>query len=255
MGFSRYILFGKLFGITRVIIIPYEEFNLKNEKMKIMIYLFGLLSLLSSTQCKNEEVTSALFNLERQYDVSYVEDSTYSKAYFASGCFWCVEAIYESVYGVVEAVSGYAGGSAEDANYKMVAAGLTDHAETVEVIYDTTLIDFPTLLKVFFYSHDPTTLNRQGPDRGSQYRSAIFYQNEKEKELAAAYISELESNGTYKKGAITTELSAFTAFYPAEAYHQDYEKLNPHNPYIQNVSIPRLKRFQIKAPDLLKEKK
>jgi peptide-methionine (S)-S-oxide reductase len=211
--------------------------------------------LLSSQQCEHKQISSTRTAEPEKYDINYVEDSTYSKAYFASGCFWCVEAIFESVYGVAEVVSGYAGGSAEDANYRMVAAGVTDHAETVEVMYDTTLIDYPTLLKVFFYSHDPTTLNRQGPDRGPQYRSAIFYQNEKEKQLASAYISELESNGTYKKGSITTTLEIFTAFYPAEHYHQDYEKLNPQNPYIQNVSIPRLKRFQTKVPDLLKEKK
>ena len=181
-------------------------------------------------------------------------DKKYSRAYLASGCFWCVEAIFESLLGVEEVISGYAGGKAEDANYQKVAAGLTDHTETVEIYYDSTIISYRTLLQVFFDSHDPTTLNRQGPDRGRQYRSAIFYMNAIEKEIAEDYIKTLEALGSFPKGSITTELSPFTAFYPAEDYHQDYERLNPNQPYIRNVSIPRLKKFQAKHPELLKEK-
>lgn len=175
------------------------------------------------------------------------------KAYFASGCFWCVEAIFESVRGVEEVISGYAGGSAGDATYEQVSSGRTRHAESVEVYYDPEAVDYPTLLKVFFGSHDPTTLNRQGPDRGPQYRSAIFYRNAAEKEQAEAYIRELTEAGTFD-APIVTEVVPFETFYPAEDYHQDYERRNPNNPYVRQVSIPRLKRFQAKYPELLKEK-
>lgn len=176
----------------------------------------------------------------------------YNKAYVASGCFWCVEAIYESVEGVVEVISGYSGGEASDANYRDVSNGITDHAEAVEIYYDSSKIDYKTLLIVFFGSHDPTTLNRQGPDAGRQYRSAIFYQNDNEKRQAKEYIKELEENNVFKS-AITTEVVALKAFYPAEDYHQDYEKKNPGNPYVKSVSVPRLKKFQSKYPELLKK--
>jgi len=123
--------------------------------------------------------------------------SEYHKAYFASGCFWCVEAIFESVEGVAEAVSGYAGGTAENANYRAVSGGYTKHAEAVEVYYDSTVVDFPTLLQVFYGSHDPTTLNRQGNDRGPQYRSAVFYQNDKEQQITLSYQKQLNESGIF----------------------------------------------------------
>ncbi len=176
---------------------------------------------------------------------------TNTVAYFASGCFWCVEAVFESVIGVGDVISGYSGGRKSTANYSMVSAGKTNHAEAVAVHYDSTQIDYPTLLKVFFGSHDPTTLNRQGPDRGKQYRSAIFYRNEKEQQLAKNYIDKLLTKGVYPK--VTTEVVSFEAFYPAEDHHQNYEARNPTNSYIRNVSIPRLNRFKKKFPDLLKE--
>lgn len=175
---------------------------------------------------------------------------TNAVAYFASGCFWCVEAIFESVIGVGDVISGYSGGEESTANYREVSAGRTNHAEAVAVHYDSTKIDYPTLLKVFFSSHDPTTLNQQGPDRGTQYRSAIFYRNAKEKTLANEYIKELLNENIFPK--ITTEVVPFEAFYPAEDYHQNYEKKNPNNSYVRNVSIPRLKKFQKQHPELLK---
>ena len=174
-----------------------------------------------------------------------------SKAYFASGCFWCVEAIFESVQGVDEVISGYAGGKASTANYPMVSSGATKHAEAVEVYYDPEVVSYETLLVVFFGSHDPTTLNRQGPDRGTQYRSAIFYTSEEEKAQAEAIITQL--NESEFEGKITTEVVPYEAFYAAEDYHQDYERKNPNQPYVRSVSIPRLKRFQKKFPELLKE--
>lgn len=189
----------------------------------------------------------------QQVKLSHEQLETYETAYFASGCFWCVEAIFESVKGVKEVVSGYAGGKAETANYQMVSAGKTNHAEAVKVYYDPKVVSYKTLVKVFFGSHDPTTLNRQGPDYGRQYRSAIFYKNSHEKKVIDQYISQLQKDQVFN-GRITTEVTPYTAFYDAEEYHQDYEANNPNNPYIRNVSIPRLKRFQKKFPELLKKK-
>jgi len=174
-------------------------------------------------------------------------------AYFASGCFWCVEAIFESVDGVEEVVSGYAGGKEKNPTYEQVSAGLTGHAESVKIYYDSTKVSYQSLLEVFFGSHDPTTLNQQGPDRGKQYRSAIFYKNQGEKTAAETYIQELLKAKTFSK--ITTEVAPFSGFYEAEEYHQDYEQLNPDNSYVRAVSIPRLNKFKQKFPKLLKKKR
>ncbi len=189
---------------------------------------------------------------EFSYEKISQEYQELEKAYFASGCFWCVEAIYESVKGVEEVISGYSGGKASTANYQLVGSGLTNHAEAVEVYYDPDIVSYETLVKVFFGSHDPTTVNRQGPDRGPQYRSVIFYRNETEKEIAQTYIKELEANKVFD-APIVTEVVPYEKFYPAEDYHQDYEIKNPNNPYVQRVSIPRLRRFQANFPELLKE--
>lgn len=175
-----------------------------------------------------------------------------SIATFASGCFWCVEEVFESLLGVREVISGYAGGSAEDANYEAVSSGKTKHAETIQVYYDTTVISFAQLTDVFFDSHDPTTLNRQGPDSGPQYRSIAFYRNETEKKIIEAAIQRLEASDTYDK-PVVTEVSPFTAFYPAEEYHQDYVDRNPNAPYVRGVSKPRFERFKEKYQGELKE--
>ena len=175
----------------------------------------------------------------------------YETAYFASGCFWCVEAVFESVKGVKEVVSGYAGGTELNPTYEQVAMGQTSHAEAVQVYYDPKVVSYETLVKVFFGSQDPTTLNRQGPDRGAQYRSVAFYKNEGEKKIIVDYIAKLTKDKVYNN-PIVTEVTPFTKFYIAEDYHQDYERKNPNNSYIQGVSVPRLKRFQKKFPELLK---
>ncbi len=174
-------------------------------------------------------------------------------AYFASGCFWCVEAIYEHVKGVSEVESGYAGGTEKNPTYTEVSYGRTSHAEAVRVYYDPTVVSFGTLVDVFFGSHDPTTLNRQGPDRGAQYRSIAFYRNAEEKKVIESKIKALEQSGTFSD-PIVTQVVPFKVFYIAEDYHQDFEKRNPYHPYIMNVSIPRLNRFKAKFPELLKEK-
>jgi peptide-methionine (S)-S-oxide reductase len=176
--------------------------------------------------------------------------SNYQKAYFASGCFWCVEAIYESIDGVVEAESGYAGGKTKNPTYEEVCRGNTGHAETVKIYYDSTKVSYKELVRVFFNSHDPTTLNRQGPDSGTQYRSAIFYKNESEKIVAKEFIDSLLYGKVFP--TITTELAPYTIFYKAENYHQDFKTCNPNHPYIQSVSNPRLKEFQKKEKYNLK---
>jgi peptide-methionine (S)-S-oxide reductase len=218
--------------------------------MQKHIFQLVLISILAFGCNANpqSEKGNAHSDLHRKSPPEKIE--TNSVAYFASGCFWCVEAVFESVIGVGDVISGYSGGEKANANYRAVSAGITDHAEAVAVHYDSTKINYPTLLKVFFGSHDPTTLNQQGPDRGTQYRSAIFYRNKEEKKLAKSYIEELLSENVFSK--ITTEVAAFETFYPAEDYHQDYEKKNPNNSYVRNVSIPRLKKFQKQYPELLK---
>ncbi|MFD1096701.1 peptide-methionine (S)-S-oxide reductase MsrA [Salegentibacter chungangensis] len=172
------------------------------------------------------------------------------RAYFASGCFWCVEAIYESVEGVKEAVSGYAGGHTKNPTYESSNTGNTGHAESVEVIYDPEKVSFKNLVQVYFGSQDPTQVNGQGPDIGSQYRSIIFYQNEKQKNIIEEVKTEVAKD--YNK-PIAAEIMPFQKFWKAEDYHQNYEKNHPNNPYIRNVSIPRLNKFKRKFPELLKE--
>ena len=184
--------------------------------------------------------------------LSAEELQEYETAYFASGCFWCVEAIFESVKGVKEVISGYSGGVKKNPTYREVAYGLTRHAEAVEVYYDPKVISFQKLVQVFFGSHDPTTLNRQGPDSGAQYRSVAFYKNETENKIINDYINLLVSKSVYDS-PIVTEVSKFEVFYPAEDYHQDYEKKNPNNSYIRAVSVPRLNRFKENFQGYLKE--
>jgi len=171
-------------------------------------------------------------------------------AYFASGCFWCTEALFELIVGVKSVESGYTGGTTKNPTYEQVCSGKTGHAEAVKVVYYPHLVSYQKLVRAFFDSHDPSTKNQQGPDRGTQYRSAIFYQTEEEKELANSKVSELISQKVYP--LITTQIVAFKAFYIAEDYHQDYEKNNPGNGYVQAVSIPRLNAFKRKMPAILK---
>jgi peptide-methionine (S)-S-oxide reductase len=209
---------------------------------KLFIALVSVFFLTSCSQVQSEI-------REKKSDVNL---DSLSKAYFASGCFWCVEAVFESVSGVEETISGYSGGSTPNPTYGFVSSGQSRYAESVEVYYDPAVVSYSTLLKVFFGSHDPTTKDRQGPDRGPQYRSIIFYQNPEEQKLANDYIEELKNAGTFK-GDIVTEVVPFEKFYKAEDYHQDYERLNPDNSYVQSVSIPRLRSFQEKFPELLKK--
>jgi peptide-methionine (S)-S-oxide reductase len=164
-------------------------------------------------------------------------------ATFAEGCFWHTEIVFQSLVGVRDAVSGYAGGTDSNPDYEKVSSGETGHAESVEVYYDASKISFETLVKAFFASHDPTQVNRQGNDVGSQYRSIAFYRNEKEKQIIDAEIKRIIAEKKYS-GKIVTEVKPFTKFYSAEEYHQEYILHHPENPYVQNVSIPDFERFR-----------
>jgi peptide-methionine (S)-S-oxide reductase len=165
------------------------------------------------------------------------------KATFGTGCFWCTEALYESLDGVIDAVSGYEGGQKPNPTYKEVCTGTTGHAECVEVTYDPSKITFQELLEAFFRSHDPTTLNRQGADVGTQYRSVIFYHNDEQKRLAETAKAELNKAGAYAN-PIVTEISPATTFYEAEAYHQSYFANNPEQGYCAFVIAPKLDKFK-----------
>jgi peptide-methionine (S)-S-oxide reductase len=171
-------------------------------------------------------------------------------AVFAGGCFWCVEAVFEEIDGVAEVVSGYAGGPAERARYHDVTSGETGHAEVVQVTYDPARVSYGALLRVFFATHDPTQENRQGPDVGKQYRSAIFYASDEEKRVAQAYIAQLDAAKVFEARIVTT-LEPLTGFYPAEADHQDYARRNPDAPYIRVHARPKVDKLRKQFPEML----
>jgi peptide-methionine (S)-S-oxide reductase len=171
-------------------------------------------------------------------------------AVFAGGCFWCVEAVFEPLIGVADVVSGYAGGTADTADYKKVSAGQTDHAEVVQVTYDPSKISYGTLLRVFMTMHNPTQPDGQHPDYGRQYRSAIFYASDDEKRVAEAYMKQLTDGKSFDK-PIATSLEKLDKFYPAEKYHQDYVKLNPDDPYVVRWALPKIEKLKKAFPELL----
>ena len=173
------------------------------------------------------------------------------KATFGSGCFWCTEAIFERVKGVVSVVSGYSGGTVENPTYEQVCSGETGYAEAVQITYDPEVISYPELLEIFWRTHDPTTLNRQGNDVGTQYRSVIFYHNDEQKKLAEEYKKKLDESGAWDK-PIVTEIAPYKNFYNAEAYHQDYFKNNPHQGYCSFVIAPKVEKFEKVFKDKLK---
>jgi peptide-methionine (S)-S-oxide reductase len=175
-------------------------------------------------------------------------------AIFAGGCFWCVEGVFEQMEGVKDAVSGYAGGTKESANYKAVCTGETGHAEAVKVTYDPSKITYAELLRVFYTTHDPTTKDRQGPDAGTQYRSAVFYLDDEQKKVAEAYIKQLNEAKAFPAPIVTTlEAIKPEAFYVAEDYHQDYVRCNPNNPYIGSIAMPKVTKVREKFADQVKK--
>jgi peptide-methionine (S)-S-oxide reductase len=174
-------------------------------------------------------------------------------ATLANGCFWCTEAIFTSLEGVIQVTSGYTGGKVKNPTYKEVCSGLTGHAECLQIVYDPSKIQFEELLEVFWETHDPTTLNRQGNDVGTQYRSAIFYHTEEQKEKSIRFKEELNKSGAFDK-PIVTEIAAFELFYPAEDYHQQYFEINgDSNPYCQLVVRPKVEKFRKVFKDKLKK--
>ena len=177
-------------------------------------------------------------------DATLADKPGQSRAILAGGCFWCVEAVYKNLDGVSSVKSGYAGGSADTADYETVSSGTTNHAESVEVVYDPSRITYGQILRVFFsIAHDPTQLNRQGPDTGRQYRSAIFYADEEEKRLANAYIDQLNKAHVFDR-PIVTEVVPLEAFFEAETYHQNYAARNPLNPYIVINAQPKVRKLR-----------
>ncbi|MFI5117469.1 MAG: peptide-methionine (S)-S-oxide reductase MsrA [Terriglobales bacterium] len=183
-------------------------------------------------------------------DESPSAKSTQETAVFAGGCFWGVQAVFQHVKGVISATSGYSGGPSIAAEYEVVSTGTTGHAESVKVVYDPAKISYGQLLKVFFsVAHDPTELNRQGPDEGTQYRSVIFYSSDQQKHIAQAYIAQLDQAKLFPR-AIVTQVVPLKAFYPAEAYHQNYATLHPDNPYIRYNDLPKVANLQQQFPNL-----
>ncbi|MBN68695.1 peptide-methionine (S)-S-oxide reductase MsrA [Gimesia chilikensis] len=222
----------------------------------VVLSIATLFTLL--TACENsiskEDRPVAIAEEQPQSEVKMVAheaDDGLEVVTLGSGCFWCTEAVFRELKGVKSAVSGYSGGAVPNPTYKAVCTGTTGHAEVIQVTFDPEVIPFTDILKVFWETHDPTTLNRQGADVGTQYRSAVFYHNEKQKEEATAYKKQLDESGQFKS-PIVTEITEFQKFYPAEDYHQDYFKLNPNQQYCQFVIRPKLEKFRSKFGEKLK---
>jgi peptide-methionine (S)-S-oxide reductase len=207
---------------------------------------FSLIMLLAGASCgqrKNSENTTPMKNQEIEKGMAL--------ATFGNGCFWCTEAIFQQLNGVTKVVSGYAGGKVKNPSYKEVCTGLTGHAEVIQITYDPTKISYPELLEVFWQTHDPTTLNRQGADVGTQYRSVVFYHTDEQKQLAESYKKKLDESGAFDN-PIVTEISPLSEYYPAEDYHQNYYKLNGSAPYCSYVIQPKLEKFKKVFKDKLK---
>ena len=215
--------------------------------MKSLIILFIASALMVAlTSCAQRSDNKSVQTAAKKEDLS-----KYSKAYFAAGCFWHEEALFESVKGVKEAVSGYAGGTASNPTYEEVATGNTGHAESVEVYYDPAQISYETLLNVYFAGQNPTQVNGQGPDLGTEYRSIAFYTNDAEKKAIEEKIKQMTASGKYN-APIAAQVMPLKKFWAAEDYHQDFIAHNPNQGYVQAVSIPEIRDFQKEYPQLIK---
>ena len=221
--------------------------------MKRKLSLVGVLSLLFvAIGCSQQKTDRTLQKeMQEKTPVEVPLKNGLARAYFASGCFWCVEGVFESVKGVKESYSGYSGGHTKNPTYEMSNTGQTGHAEAVEIVYDPKVVSFATLVDVYFGSQNVTQVNGQGNDRGSQYRSIIFYQNDAQKKIIEEKIAKLNKELDPKE--VAAEVYPFEKFWMGEDYHQNYEKNHPENGYVQSVSIPRMKRFQEKFPELIKD--
>ena len=193
----------------------------------------------------------SLYDRNNSEGVSLMNNKKLEKATLGSGCFWCTETIFEKLKGVESAVSGYSGGKTANPTYKEICSGETGHAEVIQVTFDPSIISYKDLLEVFWKVHDPTTLNRQGNDVGTQYRSVVYYHNDEQKKTAVGYKNKLE-NAKIFKNPIVTEITKFDKFYPAENYHQDYYELNKSEPYCNFVITPKVEKFKEVFKDKLK---
>lgn len=222
--------------------------------MRTALILGFALFLIGSTIACNSANASATTIPNPALDAPLANVKGEQTAVLAGGCFWGVEAVFEHVKGVIKVSSGYSGGSADTAQYGTVGTGQTGHAESVKIVYDPSQISYGQLLKVFFsVAHDPTELNRQGPDTGTQYRSAIFYGSDEQKRIAEAYIAQLNKARVFR-APIVTKVSAIQAFYEAETYHQDYLAHHPDEPYIIYNDLPKVENLRKYFPDLYKAK-
>jgi peptide-methionine (S)-S-oxide reductase len=221
--------------------------------MKKLPLLFGLLFMLSGCSAQSVPDSRAkMIAANFSKDIAPSGLSQYSQATFAAGCFWHESTLFESIKGVVAVVSGYAGGTTKNPTYESVSTGTTGHAETVNVYYDSSKISYPTLLKIYFEAQDnPTQVNGQGPDEGTDYRSIIFYRNGAERAMAEKQIAALNSSGKYKK-PIAAQVVPFTVFWKAEDYHQHYVNTHTDEAYVKNVSIRSVARFQAANPQMIK---
>lgn len=218
--------------------------------MAFLFYiLLPLVLLLNACSQPNSDTNTTAAN--EASSITAADTAGLAKATFAGGCFWCTEAYFERLSGVGAVVSGYAGGTTPNPSYSEVSSGRTDYAEAVQVYYYPDSISFDKLVEVFFATHDPTTLNRQGPDVGEQYRSITFYRNEEERRSIEDHIRKLTASGKYKN-KIVTYVEPLNKFWPAEKYHQDYYKLNPTDPYVVSVAKPKVLKFEKEYKDLLK---
>lgn len=184
-------------------------------------------------------------------DIPKTTEPTIAKAVFAGGCFWCTEAVFEKIEGVKDVVSGYAGDKERNAKYDIVSGGNTGHAEAIEVTYDASKVTYGQLLRIFFAGHDPTQKDRQGPDTGRQYRSAIFFASPEQKRVAGAYIRQLDAAKAFERPIVTT-LEPLEKFFPAEDYHQDFARLHPNHPYILRFSTPKVDKITTKYGEFVK---
>lgn len=209
-----------------------------------------LASLLGVTACNAKANPASAAVPPAAVDEPRVSSPGRETAVLAGGCFWGVQGVFQHVKGVITATSGYSGGNAKSADYETVSMGETGHAESVQIVYDPSQITYGQLLRVFFsVAHDPTQLNRQGPDEGTQYRSMILYTNEEQKRIALAYVAQLGQERVFSR-AIVTQVVPLPAFYPAEAYHQNYMALHPNQPYIVFNDAPKLEHLRNAFPDL-----
>jgi peptide-methionine (S)-S-oxide reductase len=231
------------------------KFNLPIGNQTTVLRVANMMNMMSRTKWILALVLTVgvLFGMKPIDVLAQAASNDHATAVFSGGCFWGVDAVFKHVKGVNKVVSGYAGGAANTAQYETVSTGKTGHAESVQVTYDPSKVSYDDLLKVFFFvAHDPTELNRQGPDSGTQYRSSIFYENDAQKKMADDYIAQLDQKHAFSE-PIVTKVVPLTGFYPAEDYHQNYLELHPDQPYIVFNDLPKLEQFQKDLPGLYQQ--